>query len=146
MPLRVGVRSSVSNNISRDAAARINIAMRDAISDATRAGAGITQVNTPKRTGYTTSTVDAQVTGGDSFVSGSFGSDYEVFEYLEKGTRAHAIRPRFKKALFWPEARHPVREVRHPGTVGQHMLERAGPIAGQIAKDNLGEVFREVFG
>lgn len=32
------------------------------------------------------------------------------------GTRAHIIRPRGKKALFWVGARHPVRSVFHPGT------------------------------
>jgi hypothetical protein len=32
------------------------------------------------------------------------------------GTRPHLILPRTKRALFWRGARHPVRQVRHPGT------------------------------
>lgn len=32
------------------------------------------------------------------------------------GTRPHVILPRFKKALFWDGAAHPVRSVFHPGT------------------------------
>lgn len=35
---------------------------------------------------------------------------------LEKGTPPHMIRPRNKKALYWPGANHPVKRVRHPGT------------------------------
>jgi len=38
--------------------------------------------------------------------------------YVHEGTRPHEIRPRLKKALFWPGARHPVRKVMHPGTKG----------------------------
>lgn len=36
--------------------------------------------------------------------------------YVEFGTRAHTIQPRDKRALYWPEAEHPVRSVQHPGT------------------------------
>lgn len=32
-------------------------------------------------------------------------------------TPPRVIRPKNKKALFWPGARHPVRQVRHPGSV-----------------------------
>ncbi|MDY6852011.1 MAG: phage virion morphogenesis protein [Thermodesulfobacteriota bacterium] len=32
-------------------------------------------------------------------------------------TAAHIIRPRRKKALYWPGAAHPVRSVRHPGSI-----------------------------
>ncbi len=120
--------------------------MRDAIADATKSGRLITQANTPKRTGRTAASVDASVAGGGPRATGSFGSDSQIFEYLERGTRAHIIRPRFKKALFWPGARHPVRMVRHPGTVALHTLEHAGEFAGVIAKEKLGGVFREVFG
>jgi phage virion morphogenesis protein len=31
-------------------------------------------------------------------------------------TKPHTIRPRRKKALFWPGARHPVKLVNHPGS------------------------------
>ncbi len=36
--------------------------------------------------------------------------------YLHYGTPAHLIRPRFKRALHWPGALHPVKLVHHPGT------------------------------
>lgn len=35
---------------------------------------------------------------------------------VEMGTAPHVIRPRFKKALYWPGALHPVAKVNHPGT------------------------------
>ncbi len=37
-------------------------------------------------------------------------------QYVEMGTRPHEIRPKTKKALFWPGAAHPVKVVHHPGT------------------------------
>jgi hypothetical protein len=40
----------------------------------------------------------------------------EYGELLEKGTPPHIIKPKNKKALFWPGATHPVKLVRHPGT------------------------------
>lgn len=51
------------------------------------------------------------------------GADYA--KYVEWDTRPHIIRPRVKKALFWPGAAHPVAIVRHPGTTGQHIMARA---------------------
>lgn len=35
---------------------------------------------------------------------------------LEEGSKPHVIRAKNKKALFWPGAAHPVRQVNHPGT------------------------------
>lgn len=36
--------------------------------------------------------------------------------YLEEGTPPHEIRPRNKKELYWPGAKHPVKKVNHPGS------------------------------
>jgi HK97 gp10 family phage protein len=41
---------------------------------------------------------------------------------VEFGTGPHVIRPKNKKALFWPGARHPVKLVRHPGTRARPFL------------------------
>lgn len=35
---------------------------------------------------------------------------------VEKGTRAHTIKAKNDKALYWKGASHPVRSVKHPGT------------------------------
>lgn len=144
--MRFSFRANVTNSLPSNPGVQIDLAMRDAIADATRVGRVITAANTPRRTGATAASVNATVNGGGSSVTGYFGSDSEIFGYLERGTRPHVIRPRFKKALFWPGARHPVKMVRHPGTKALHTLEKSGEIAGSYAKGQLDNVFREVFG
>ena len=34
---------------------------------------------------------------------------------VEFGTRAHIIKPKNKRFLYWKGAKHPVKQVRHPG-------------------------------
>ncbi|MEW6263376.1 MAG: phage virion morphogenesis protein [Thermodesulfobacteriota bacterium] len=41
---------------------------------------------------------------------------YALIHQTGGRTPAHVIRPKTKKALFWPGARHPVGAVRHPGS------------------------------
>lgn len=45
--------------------------------------------------------------------------------FVVGGTRPHLILPRTKRALFWPGAGHPVRQVRHPGTAPNDFPARA---------------------
>lgn len=45
--------------------------------------------------------------------------------FVRKGTRPHIILPRFKQALFWEGAPHPVKRVQHPGTQPNPYHERA---------------------
>ncbi len=40
----------------------------------------------------------------------------EHFKWVVGGTSAHDIYPVNAKALYWPEAEHPVKHVYHPGT------------------------------
>lgn len=46
----------------------------------------------------------------------TIGTPVPYAEAVHEGSRAHDILPRFKRALFWPDARHPVARVHHPGT------------------------------
>lgn len=55
---------------------------------------------------------------------------YAAIHQLGGRTRPHPIRPRRKKALAWPGARHPVRGVQHPGS-----LIPARPYLGLSAAD-----------
>ena len=41
---------------------------------------------------------------------------------VEKGTKAHVIRPKNKKALYWKGATHPVKKVNHPGSKAKPYL------------------------
>lgn len=51
--------------------------------------------------------------------------------WVERGTRPHIIRPKVKKALFWPGAGHPVASVRHPGTAATHNMAEALELAAR---------------
>ena len=41
---------------------------------------------------------------------------------VEKGTKAHIIKPKNKKALYWKGATHPVKQVNHPGSKAKPYL------------------------
>ena len=41
---------------------------------------------------------------------------------VEEGTRSHIIRPKNKKALYWKGAKHPVKQVNHPGSKAKPYL------------------------
>jgi phage gpG-like protein len=41
---------------------------------------------------------------------------YAAIHQLGGKTKAHIIRPRFKRALAWPGAAHPMKLVNHPGS------------------------------
>ena len=44
---------------------------------------------------------------------------------VEKGSKAHVIRPKNKKALYWKGAKRPVKLVNHPGSEAKPYLEPA---------------------
>ena len=44
---------------------------------------------------------------------------------VEKGSKAHVIRPKNKKALYWKGAKRPVKYVNHPGSRAKPYLEPA---------------------
>ena len=59
---------------------------------------------------------------------------------VEEGTRPHTIRAKNKKALYWKGAKHPVKQVNHPGS-------RAKPYlipAFEKEKDQFLEKLKEV--
>lgn len=41
---------------------------------------------------------------------------------VEKGSKAHVIRPKNKKALYWKGAKYPVKQVNHPGSKAKPYL------------------------
>lgn len=56
------------------------------------------------------------------------GTNVEYAPFVEFKTQPHIIRPRDKRALYWEGAKHPVKEVHHPGT-------KAQPFLGPLLKD-----------
>lgn len=61
---------------------------------------------------------------------------------IERGTKAHLIRPREKKVL-WFEG-HAAMRVSHPGTTGRHMLQKAKEKADSALPQVLESVANEV--
>ena len=54
---------------------------------------------------------------GDDWVEVGAAAAYAAAHQFGARTGPRTIRPRNKRALFWPGARHPVSAVRHPGSV-----------------------------
>lgn len=65
--------------------------------------------------------VDSPVT--HERVSVTSHADYS--KAVHDGSGPHIIRPRSKRALFWPGARHPVKYVNHPGNKANPFMQRA---------------------
>ena len=49
-------------------------------------------------------------------------SNVKYAAIVEKGSKAHIIRPKNKKALYWKGATHPVKQVNHPGSKAKPYL------------------------
>lgn len=83
--------------------------------------------------------------GGKVFFTGSLESDSPIAGIIEFGSRPHIIRPKNNKILFWSGARHPVKEVKHPGTPAFRVLgdavEEASLQTGKIFKKALKKQF-----
>lgn len=56
---------------------------------------------------------------------GRVSTDVPYWVHVEYGTAPHVIRPRNKRALYWPGADHPVAFVNHPGTPAHPFLRPA---------------------
>ena len=63
--------------------------------------------------------------------------------YVLQGTAPHEIEPRTRRALFWPEADHPVRRVHHPGTKPNPFPEEARADIEQVIRDEWQSIFAE---
>lgn len=51
--------------------------------------------------------------------------------WIEWGTDPHEIRPRRRRALWWPGLEHPVGRVWHPGTQATHNMAEALELASR---------------
>lgn len=114
---RSGLRIDPSARAHVDAA--INTWLENTIGDAILTDA---QHLVPKRTGRLRDSLRAEVHNKVLRV-GSLDVNYATD--VEMGTSAHVIKPRFKRALYWEGADHPVAKVNHPGTHAQPYLRPA---------------------
>jgi len=114
--------------------ARVERASRLGIDETTAACVRLAKGNAPRRTSAYHGSIQMRPAAprGKAVIGvwGSFSILYAIF--LEIGTglfgpkhRSYTIRPKNKKALFWPGAAHPVKSVRQDGIVAQHILQNA---------------------
>ena len=61
---------------------------------------------------------------------------------VEKGTKAHIIRPKNKKALYWEGAKRPVKLVNHPGSKAKPFLYPAFESEKDKFVENLKEAIK----
>ena len=61
---------------------------------------------------------------------------------VEKGTKAHIIKPKDKKALYWKGATHPVKKVNHQGSKAKPYLIPAFEKEVPYFVENLKEVVK----
>ena len=61
---------------------------------------------------------------------------------VEKGTKAHIIKPKDKKALYWKGATHPVKKVNHQGSKAKPYLIPAFEKEIPYFVENLKEVVK----
>lgn len=105
-----------------EAPAAIEAARVEAMSEALEMTRIAIQFRTPVRTGKLMSAWETR-----QDIPGTKGVIFNRVDYaapVEFGSRRHTIVPRFKKALFWPGARHPVKKVTIPARAGRHMGSR----------------------
>ena len=103
--------------------------------------------NAPFASGKLRQNIYARYTQGEGVV----GPDLNVTPYaifVHEGTRAHIIRPKTKKALYWKGAKHPVKMVRHPGTKANPFVDKtydeSGPIVVKIFKNTIDNIVKNL--
>lgn len=79
----------------------------------------------PVDTGRLRSSIVSRAEGGGRSLGYAVGSNVSYAVAVEYGTSPHVIKPKYKQALYWPGAAHPVAQVNHPGTAAQPFLRPA---------------------
>ena len=69
-------------------------------------------------------------------------SNIKYAPMVEYGTKAHVIKAKNKKALYWKGASHPVKSVRHPGSKAKPYLMPAFEKEKDTFVKNLEEVIK----
>lgn len=79
----------------------------------------------PVDTGRLRSSIVSRAEGSGREVGYVIGSNVNYAAAVEYGTSPHVIKPKNKKALWWPGAAHPVAQVNHPGSAAKPFLRPA---------------------
>lgn len=94
----------------------------------------------PVDTGRLRSSIVSRADSSARGVGYSVGTNVNYAAAVEYGTAPHVIRPKNKKALAWPGARHPVALVNHPGTRAQPFMRPALALTEQFFRAHLSQI------
>lgn len=122
--LEVGIDVSQLRGVSgqfRRAALHIKSLASKLLDDAAQILLEETRRQAPRDTGRLRDSLRLQSAGR---LTRTVASDVPYAHYVIRGTRPHLIRPRRRKALWWPDAPHPLAKVLHPGTRPNPFPER----------------------
>lgn len=97
----------------------------------------------PVDTGRLKGSIGWEVNRAGKDVIAKIGTNVAYAKPVEFGTAPHIIRPRNKRALYWPGAEHPVAFVNHPGTKGKPYLRPALEKMRIVAPRHLGDAVRK---
>lgn len=104
----------------------------------------IMRVETPKgKTRKLSANIQVKAVG----LEGSVGPNLDITPYaifVHEGTNPYTIRPRLKKALWWPGALHPVKKVRHPGIKANKFVERTFGIIKRPVEQIMGKTMDSI--
>ena len=75
--------------------------------------------NKSVKTGHLIRSISTDVKGLEATIH---TSNLKYAPMVEFGTKAHIIRPKNKKALYWKGANRPVKQVKHPGSKAKPYL------------------------
>ena len=116
----------------------------DAMQRVVLQGVAIMKRQAPRKTGRLSRSVAGRVEQGGK--RGVIDTNVAYARYVEEGTRAHEIRARNARALYWKGAAHPVRVVRHPGTKANAFIARTREQLRPVAEQELSRVFGDALG
>jgi HK97 gp10 family phage protein len=94
----------------------------------------------PVDTGRLRSSIVSRSEGSGRSVGYAVGTNVNYAAAVEYGTAPHVIKPRYKQALYWPGAAHPVAQVNHPGTKAQPFLRPAIEMTDIFFRANMGAI------
>jgi HK97 gp10 family phage protein len=94
----------------------------------------------PVDTGRLRSSIVSRAENSGRRVGYVVGTNVGYAAAVEYGTAPHVIKPKHKKALYWPGARHPVAQVNHPGTRPQPFMRPAIEMAEIFFRAHLSRI------
>ena len=105
--------------LSDEAESNVNKVIKDSAFNIQRTAMSNLTSNGSVKTGHLRRSISVDIGNLEATIHTS-NVKYAVM--VEKGTKAHIIKPKSKKALYWKGASHPVKQVNHPGSKAKPYL------------------------